>query len=113
MTSSSSTILLKHLKHQCDWTAGCGRMGGASEAHDVVEVTRFSSETPGTAEQSRCGPYLLIRLLIGRRTALRRLHWTVGHLELCLQTEPLRFGVARLRLQTSLLHGVRALHASS
>lgn len=24
-----------------------------------------------------------------------------------------RFGVARLRLQTSLLHGVRALHASS
>lgn len=39
MTSSSSTILVKHLKHQCDWTAGCGRMGGASEAHDVVEVT--------------------------------------------------------------------------
>lgn len=54
MTSSSSTILVKHLKHQFDWMAGCGRMGGASETHDVVEVTlKRQKDTVEALSQSR------------------------------------------------------------
>lgn len=82
--------------------------------HDVVNVTRFSSEAPGAAEHSWSGlDHLLSQVLIGYRKTVGRLHWTLRHLKLRLQTHPLR-GAAPglLRIQTPLLQQVSALHAN-
>lgn len=53
----------------------------SSVAHDVVDVTRFSSETPGAAEQRRSGwihTELQTWLLIGWSESVRRFHWTLN-----------------------------------
>lgn len=82
-------------------------------AYDVVDVTRFSSQTPGAAERRGAGPHhsnLLIRLLIGCFESIGRFHWTLSDLELHPQTQTLRSAAPRLRVQAPLLQEVHALH---
>lgn len=76
-----------------------------SVSHDVVNVTWFSSQTAGAAEQRRSsGPdhtnlHLLFLLLIGHAQTVRRFHWTLCHLELHPQTHSLRSAAPRLHFR--------------
>lgn len=76
-----------------------------SVAHDVINVTWFSSQTAGAAEQRRSsGPdhtniHLLFLLLIGHAQTVGRFHWTLCHLELHPQTHSLRSAAPRLHLR--------------
>lgn len=61
-------------------------------AEDVIDVTRFSAETPGTAECRSTPDYIHLRLmlLIGHYRTGGRFHWTVDHPNLRPQTPAFR-----------------------
>lgn len=88
-----------------------------SDSHDVVYVTRFSSQAPETAAWSGCGPdhvHLLLELLIDCIEVGGRLHWRLQWLKPHIHTQTLRSAAPgfHLRLQTSLPVQVDALHGN-